>query len=89
MKSRHFIIQGKVQGVGYRYFAAKEAKRLGVSGWVRNLPDGGVEVRAEADEQNLQDFEAALNRGPSWSRVNECRSAAAPEEGFTGFKIKW
>ena len=89
MKSMHYTIQGRVQGVGFRYFAAREAQRLGLSGWVRNLPGGGVEARAEGDEEALRSFEAARNRGPSWSRVTSCLSKIAPVEDFTGFKIKW
>jgi len=89
LKALHFIVKGKVQGVGFRYFVAREAKRLGISGWVRNLPDGGVETRAEGEEEPLKEFENALNRGPSWSRVSECLSRTAPLEDLTGFKIKW
>ena len=89
MKAVHYIVKGKVQGVGFRYFVAREAKRLGVSGWVRNLPDGRVEARAEGDEQALAAFESSLNQGPSWSRVTECLTRTVPVEDLTGFKIKW
>ena len=89
MKAIHFIVKGKVQGVGFRYFVVKEAQNLGLSGWVRNLPDGSVETRAEGPDEKLEIFESSLNQGPSWSRVTECRSSIVLPEGLTGFKIKW
>jgi len=89
VKAVHYLVKGKVQGVGFRYFVAREAKRLGVSGWVRNLPDGRVETRAEGDEQTLAAFESSLNKGPSWSRVTECLTRTVPVENLTGFGIKW
>ena len=89
MKAVNFLVKGKVQGVGFRYFAVKEAQRLGLSGWVRNLHDGSVEAHAEGSDESLDSFEASLRPGPSWSRVTECRVRAVSPEGFTGFKIKW
>ncbi|MFH1965909.1 MAG: acylphosphatase [Acidobacteriota bacterium] len=89
LKAAHFIIKGKVQGVGFRYFVVKEAQNLGLSGWVRNLPDGSVEARAEGQAESLEIFESSLKQGPSWSRVMECRVIAVTPEDFTGFKIKW
>jgi acylphosphatase len=89
LKAAYFLVKGKVQGVGFRYFVVREALNLELSGWVRNLPDGSVEAQAEGLEKSLQLFESLLNQGPSWSRVTECRVRAVPLKNFTGFKIKW
>ena len=69
--ARHYRIRGRVQGVGYRYFTQRIALGLGVRGWVRNLPDGDVEVYAEAADAVLRDFRAELERGPAYSQVDE------------------
>jgi len=62
-------IQGHVQGVGFRGFAHREASSLGLSGWVANRPDGGVEVDAEGDLESLGTFVARMRQGPARSRV--------------------
>jgi acylphosphatase len=63
------IVSGRVQGVGYRASAAHEARRLGVQGWVRNRPDGTVEVDAQGDETVLEFFLVYLRQGPLGARV--------------------
>jgi acylphosphatase len=63
------IVSGRVQGVGYRASAAHEARRLGVQGWVRNRPDGTVEVDAQGDETVLESFLVYLRQGPPGARV--------------------
>ena len=68
-------ISGRVQGVGYRYFAAHVAQRLGVGGTVRNGIDGVVEVVAEAEEATLQNFLAELRHGPSTATVTNMQVA--------------
>ncbi len=62
-------VHGRVQGVGFRYFVEREALRAGLCGWVRNLPDGSVEVEADGERTLLAEFAAAVRRGPSLSRV--------------------
>jgi acylphosphatase len=62
-------ISGRVQGVGFRWFVREEARRLGLSGWVTNLPDGGVEVAAGGEASSLQRLRAALAVGPSGADV--------------------
>ena len=69
MKRLYAWVQGFVQGVGYRVFAQSEAQRLGLSGYVRNCADGTVEVVAEGEEDALQEFLHALQRGPLGARV--------------------
>jgi acylphosphatase len=67
-----------VQGVGFRYFTQDTARREGLSGLVRNLPDGRVEAVAEGDRESLDRFEAALRRGPSRARVDSVEIDSVP-----------
>jgi acylphosphatase len=69
--ARRFIIKGRVQGVGYRYFALRAAEDCGAVGTVRNLPDGSVEVIAEASGDVIAMLRAELERGPSYGNVSE------------------
>jgi acylphosphatase len=65
----HVRVTGVVQGVGFRWFVRERARRLGVSGWVRNLSDGSVEVAAAGDAQQLELLRGELRRGPNGARV--------------------
>jgi acylphosphatase len=65
----HAVVSGRVQGVGFRYSAVREARRLGLTGCVRNLPDGAVEVIAEGPRGRLARLEAWLRLGPPGARV--------------------
>ena len=67
--ARRFVLSGRVQGVGFRYFAQDAARREGLHGYVTNQDDGTVEVRAEGDADALERFERTLRQGPSRSRV--------------------
>jgi acylphosphatase len=67
--ARRFLVSGRVQGVGYRYFAADAARREGLTGSVRNLDDGRVEACAEGEAESVVRFERALRQGPSRARV--------------------
>jgi len=69
MRARKFWVSGQVQGVGYRYFAVRAARELGLKGWVRNLPDGRVEAYAAGPAHLLEDFEARLRKGPMSGEV--------------------
>jgi acylphosphatase len=69
MVARRFVIKGRVQGVGYRYFAIQTANECGVVGTVKNLPDGSVEAVAEGTREAINEFRAELERGPAYSRV--------------------
>jgi acylphosphatase len=66
----HFLIQGRVQGVGFRWFVHREATELSLRGWVRNTEDGDVELVAAGDPEDLADLRASLKRGPRGSRVD-------------------
>jgi len=69
LTSMHFLVKGKVQGVGFRWFSSREAKRLGLTGWVKNLPDGRVEGVAEGDSQTVIKFLESIAKGPMFSHV--------------------
>ncbi len=66
----HFLIQGRVQGVGFRWFVSREAAELGLRGWVRNTEEGEVEVVAAGNVKELAELRASLRRGPRGSRVD-------------------
>jgi acylphosphatase len=83
-----FVVTGRVQGVGYRYFAQREAQALGVGGHARNLPDGSVEVVAEATPEALQAFGERLSDGPAFAEVERTERLPIPVTGATGFVIR-
>jgi len=83
------VISGRVQGVGFRYFTETAAVRHGLHGWVRNLPDGRVEIAAEGDADALERFEQQVRHGPSGARIDHVDvDSAAPGGRNTGFSIK-
>jgi acylphosphatase len=86
---RRFVITGRVQGVGFRWFVHDAAKREGVGGWVRNLPDGRVEAEIEGEIAAVDRVDAALRRGPASSRVDHVDvDEQAPQGRTTGFSIR-
>lgn len=82
----HILVSGRVQGVGFRYFTAAQARRLGVGGCVRNLPQGGVEIVAEGDRSALEALIAAVRQGPRGAVVRDVRvdweDVSAPRQEF-------
>lgn len=84
---RRYLVRGRVQGVGFRYFVQKEAVRLGLRGWVRNLEDGRVEALAQGVPLQLDEFEGALHRGPRWAEVRGVDIEEAPATAPPGFAI--
>ena len=66
----HFLVQGRVQGVGFRWYVNREASELGLRGWVRNTEEGDVEVVASGDEADLAELRSSLRRGPRGARVD-------------------
>jgi len=88
-EARTFRVVGRVQGVGFRWFARDAARREGLSGWVRNEPDGSVEAFAEGDRESLDRFEVRLNHGPSGARVEAVDVVAQPATGrYMDFSIR-
>ena len=75
MPARHLRIRGIVQGVGFRYSTCREARRLGLRGWVRNCADGSVEVLAVGDDAQLDALEDWCRRGPPGARVEAIESS--------------
>jgi acylphosphatase len=65
----HVVVHGDVQGVGFRYFVIDAARPLGVRGWVRNRPDGSVEITAEGEREQLEDLLRSAGRGPRGAHV--------------------
>lgn len=87
MTSRRYVVSGRVQGVGFRYFVLREARALGLSGWVRNLPNGAVEVVAAGDEIPLNTLEGRLWHGPPHARVAAVESYKGEPVGFGEFRV--
>jgi acylphosphatase len=77
--ARRYLVRGRVQGVGFRYFTRAAAVREGVRGWVRNLPDGAVEALASGEADALERFEQRIAKGPPSSRVDRVEAHAAPD----------
>lgn len=87
-KRCNYIVTGRVQGVGFRYYTEDVAAGLKLTGWVRNLPDGSVEAEAQGDERTLCEFERALREGPPLARVRAVEATAmVPVTGEDRFRI--
>ncbi|WP_315760185.1 acylphosphatase [Sphingomonas sp. Y38-1Y] len=87
MATQRLIVSGRVQGVGYRDYAVRQAKALGVTGWVRNTRDGRVEMLASGEDDALGRFVDACRSGPTLARVDAIDAHPGEEErsakGFT------
>jgi len=81
-------VKGRVQHVGFRYFAVKEAHRLNVCGMVRNETDGSVYIEASASEEQLDQFILSMKKGPSWSRVDDIQLFSIPPFEADGFSTR-
>lgn len=85
----HLIIRGRVQGVGFRYFTQEAAESLHLTGWVRNLADGSVEVYAEGNRKDLEAFAKGVRSGPPLSRVEALTIHwKPPQSQFHNFTIR-
>ena len=88
MKRIHAIVEGHVQGVFFRAFTQAHAQRLGVTGWVRNRPDGTVELLAEGEDVALARLVLALEKGPPLSHVDEVHvTYEHPQGEFADFRL--
>jgi acylphosphatase len=85
--AKRWLIDGVVQGVGFRFFVQHKATALGLSGWARNLADGRVEVYATGEAERLSDLAAALHSGPRMAQVRRVEEQDAAIEKSTGFSI--
>jgi acylphosphatase len=79
-KARLYLVSGRVQGVGYRYFAMRAAQRLGIRGTVKNLRDGRVEVAAAGPADSMAAFRAELERGPQGAQVSSIAEGELPAD---------
>ena len=86
--ARRWFVRGRVQGVGYRYFAQRAAESLGLSGYARNLDDGRVEVYAAGPEKKLSELAGMLHRGPRWADVRGVDEQEAPVQKYGFFHIE-
>jgi len=82
-------VLGRVQGVGFRYSALREAERCGLCGWVRNTADGEVEVWMEGKPEKLAAFNAWLHRGPQFSRVDSVIAEDVVPRGYRDLQIEY
>jgi acylphosphatase len=87
--ARRLVVSGRVQGVGFRYFTQEAAAREGVTGWVRNLPDGRVEAHVEGERDAVTCVERAIRRGPRGARVDSVEvDVEEPGGVYRGFGIE-
>jgi acylphosphatase len=87
--ARRFLVRGRVQGVGFRWFVEREAHILGIAGWVRNRADGTVEVLAMGTRDQLSGLRTRLREGPRAARVDDVEeSDAEPVKGLNAFRIE-
>jgi acylphosphatase len=89
VEARRFLVRGRVQGVGFRWFVEREAHILGITGWVRNNHDGSVEVLAQGTRDQLLGLRSRLREGPRAARVDNVEeSEARPIAGLGSFRIE-
>jgi acylphosphatase len=81
--TRRFLVSGKVQGVYFRHSARREAGRLGIRGFARNLPDGSVEVLVHGASSAVEELRLWLHRGPAQARVDRVEEIPAADDGST------
>ncbi|OPZ60794.1 MAG: Acylphosphatase [Deltaproteobacteria bacterium ADurb.Bin510] len=90
MKAVRIVVAGLVQGVWYRASTRREAQRLNLSGWVRNLPDGRVEIQAQGPDQALEELIHWCHEGPPGARVTAVTvEPLAPEPQLCGFEVRY
>jgi acylphosphatase len=86
----HVIVRGMVQGVGFRYFVLHQAQKVGLYGWVKNLPSGEVEIEAEGDKASLSEFVDHIRRGSRFAVVSEAQVEWKEyRQRFQGFEITY
>src|SRR5215467_2259081 len=89
IQARRFLVRGRVQGVGFRWFVEREAHMLGIAGLVRNNHDGSVEVLAQGTRDQLSGLHSRLREGPRAARVDTVDvSEASPTSGLSSFRIQ-
>lgn len=89
MQSLNCRVSGRVQGVYFRAWTQQQARDIGVSGWVRNVPDGTVEVLAQGSDDQLQALQSVLHQGPPAGRVDDLQCTTVDHEQLEGFEIRY
>ncbi len=84
---QHFLIVGRVQGVSFRYYTRHKAIELNLTGWVRNLTNGGVEIIACGEASAMASFQQWLAKGPTLAKVTNVETKTLPLQQFDSFKI--
>jgi acylphosphatase len=89
LEGRRFLVRGRVQGVGFRWFVEREAHILGIAGWVRNNADGSVEVLAQGTRDQISGLRSRLGQGPRAARVDGVEeSEVPPVSALSSFRIE-
>ncbi len=89
MKNSYRItVSGRVQNVGFRYYAVNTAQENNIAGFVKNEPDGSVYIEAEGEEDDLDKFVTFCKRGPQWARVDQFDIQEQPLMNYKGFRVK-
>lgn len=89
IEAKRYLVRGRVQGVGFRWFVEREAHMLGIAGWVRNNHDGTVEVLAQGSREQLSGLHSRLREGPRAARVDSVDVVVAePTAGLSSFRIQ-
>jgi acylphosphatase len=88
LETRRYVVTGRVQGVGFRWFVEREAAQLGMAGWVRNREDGSVEVMASGTREQQRSLRAKLGDGPRAARVDMVQESSAPYLEARSFRIE-
>jgi acylphosphatase len=90
MKRYHLYVSGIVQGVGFRWYAQKIGRRIGVYGWVKNLPDGRVEIVVEGEDEKVEIFIKELKEGYLGENIRDIEKIEEEYKGeFKGFEIRF
>ena len=87
MQTVHLVIKGKVQGVFFRASTKDKANELGINGWVKNMPDGNVEILATGNKDQLENFIEWCRRGPKQAKVSDVVVSDAEETFFNEFRV--
>ncbi|MCF8230437.1 MAG: acylphosphatase [Bacteroidales bacterium] len=89
MKSSLIIkVEGRVQGVGFRYYTNQKALELGISGFVKNLGDGSVYIEAEGEKEQMDLFVSWVKEGPEWARVEDVKTQENQNQDYKSFMVR-
>ena len=88
-KNFELVVEGRVQGVGMRYFVHTRAVKNNIKGFVKNTPDGNVEIVCSGESEKMDKFIAEIKKGPSFSFISDVKINEAPESNFNDFEIRY